>query len=188
MNTYIEDNYIESVKKQFLYYKKLGEQAIGQLNPEQLFESFNEDSNSISTIVKHLSGNMLSRWTDFLTTDGEKPWRDRDSEFMDTFKDQSELMSKWNEGWNCLLNSLDTLKPADLAIVIYIRNEGHTVLEAINRQLAHYPYHVGQIVYAAKILKNGDWKSLSIPKNKSGDYNANKFSKAKQRKHFTEEE
>ena len=184
----MEINYIESVRKQFLYYKKIGEQAMEQLNPEQLFQTFNEDSNSISIIVKHLSGNMLSRWTDFLTTDGEKPWRDRDSEFMDTFKDKLELMSKWNEGWNCLFNTLDTLKPADLATVIYIRNEGHTVLEAINRQLAHYPYHVGQIIYAAKILKEGDWKSLSIPKNKSGNYNVNKFSKEKQRKHFTDEE
>ena len=184
----MEINYIESVKKQFLYYKKIGEQAMEQLNQEQLFQTFNEDSNSISIIVKHLSGNMLSRWTDFLTSDGEKTWRHRDQEFLDTFKNKAELMNKWNEGWTCLLNALDTLKHADLATVIYIRNEGLTVLEAINRQSAHYPYHVGQIVYAAKILKNGGWKSLSIPKNRSEDYNTNKFSKEKQRKHFTDEE
>lgn len=180
--------YLESVKKQFLYYKTLGEKAIEQLEPEQLFISLNEDTNSIATIVKHLSGNMLSRWTDFLTTDGEKEWRHRDAEFENDLPSKEEMMSVWNKGWNCFLSTLDSLKPEQLSEIIYIRNEGHTVIEAINRQLAHYPYHVGQIVFYAKILKNSNWESLSIPKNKSDSYNSDKFSKEKSIKNFTDDE
>lgn len=180
--------YLESVKKQFLYYKTLGEKAIEQLEPEQLFISLNEDTNSIATIVKHLSGNMLSRWTDFLTTDGEKEWRHRDAEFENDLPSKEEMMSVWNKGWNCFLSTLDSLKPEQLSEIIYIRNEGHTVIEAINRQLAHYPYHVGQIVFYAKMLKNSNWESLSIPKNKSDSYNSDKFSKEKSIKNFTDDE
>jgi hypothetical protein len=175
----MNNSYLESVKKQFLYYKTLGEKAMEQLEPEQLFISLNEDTNSIATIVKHLSGNMLSRWTDFLTTDGEKEWRNRDAEFENDIQDKTELLKKWNEGWNCFFNAINALQPEQLSEIIYIRNEGHTVVEAINRQLAHYPYHIGQIVFYAKLLKKGNWDSLSIPKNKSGDYNADKFSKDK---------
>lgn len=180
--------YLESVKKQFLYYKTLGEKAIEQLEPEQLFISINEDTNSIATIVKHLAGNMLSRWTDFLTTDGEKEWRHRDAEFENDLQSKEEMMSVWNKGWNCFLSTLDSLKPEQLSEIIYIRNEGHTVIEAINRQLAHYPYHVGQIVFYAKMLKNSNWESLSIPKNKSDSYNVGKFSKEKSIKNFTDDE
>lgn len=180
--------YLESVKKQFLYYKTLGEKAIEQLEPEQLFISLNEDTNSIATIVKHLSGNMLSRWTDFLTTDGEKEWRHRDAEFENDLETKEEMMSVWNKGWNCFLSTLDSLKPEQLSEIIYIRNEGHTVIEAINRQLAHYPYHVGQIVFYAKMLKKSNWESLSIPKNKSDSYNSDKFSKEKSIKNFTDDE
>lgn len=180
--------YLESVKKQFLYYKTLGEKAIEQLEPEQLFISLNEDTNSIATIAKHLSGNMLSRWTDFLTTDGEKEWRHRDAEFENDLETKEEMMSVWNKGWNCFLSTLDSLKPEQLSEIIYIRNEGHTVIEAINRQLAHYPYHVGQIVFYAKMLKNSNWESLSIPKNKSDSYNVGKFSKEKSIKNFTDDE
>ncbi len=180
--------YLESAKKQFLYYKTLGEKAINQLEEEQLFVSLNEDTNSIATIVKHLHGNMLSRWTDFLTSDGEKEWRNRDDEFEDTYKSKEELLEKWNEGWNCLFEAINPLEPKQLMEIIYIRNEGHSVVEAINRQLAHYPYHIGQIVFYAKLLKKTEWESLSIPKNKSGDYNAAKFSKEKSIKNFTDEE
>ncbi|MNF34482.1 hypothetical protein D3C84_153240 [compost metagenome] len=180
--------YLESVKKQFLYYKTLGEKAIEQLEPEQLFISLNEDTNSIATIVKHLSGNMLSRWTDFLTTDGEKEWRHRDAEFENDLPSKEEMMLVWNKGWNCFLSTLDSLKPEQLSEIIYIRNEGHTVIEAINRQLAHYPYHVGQIVFYAKMLKNSNWESLSIPKNKSDSYNSDKFSQEKSIKNFTDDE
>lgn len=182
----MKEDYLESVKKQFLYYKMLGEKSIEQTPDNKLFWQYNSDSNSISIIVKHLWGNMLSRWTDFLTTDGEKPWRDRDAEFENDVKDRNELLKKWNEGWECFLNTLNSLKPDDLERIIYIRNQGHTVMEAINRQLAHYSYHVGQIVFIAK-MANKDWKSLSIPKNESKNYNAEKFSEEKSRKHFTDE-
>jgi len=181
-------SYLESIKKQFLYYKTLGEKAFEQVAPEQLFVSVNENTNSIAVIVKHLSGNMLSRWTDFLTTDGEKEWRNRDDEFEDTIQTKEELLVFWNKGWDCFLGALDGLETNHLSQIIYIRNEGHTVIEAINRQLAHYPYHIGQIVFYAKLLKNGEWDSLSIPKNKSTAYNADKFSKEKTIKNFTEEE
>ncbi|MCI4443089.1 MAG: DUF1572 domain-containing protein [Lentimicrobium sp.] len=184
------NSYLESVKKQFLYYKTLGEKAMDQLEPEQLFVSINEDTNSIATIVKHLSGNMLSRWTDFLTTDGEKEWRNRDSEFDSHFygNDKDSIMKLWEKGWDCFLEALNGLKTEQLSEIIYIRNEGHSVIEAINRQLAHYPYHVGQIVFYAKMLKNSEWTSLSIPKNKSNSYNSEKFSKEKSIQHFTDDE
>lgn len=184
----INDSYLESVKKQFLYYKTLGEKAINQLEPEQLFISINDDTNSIATIVQHLSGNMLSRWTDFLTTDGEKEWRNRDSEFEETITSKEELLQVWNKGWNCFFSTLNSLQPEQLTTIIYIRNEGHTVVEAINRQLAHYPYHIGQIVFYAKMLKKNEWTSLSIPKNKSDTYNSDKFSKQKSIKNFTDDE
>lgn len=181
-------SYLESARKQFLYYKMLGEKAFEQLESQQLFVSVNENTNSIAVIVKHLSGNMLSRWTDFLTTDGEKEWRNRDDEFNDTIQTKEYLLAFWNKGWDCFLNALDALENNHLSQIIYIRNEGHTVIEAINRQLAHYPYHIGQIVFYAKLLKNGEWDSLSIPKNKSSAYNADKFSKEKTIKNFTDEE
>jgi len=182
------ESYLESVKKQFLYYKMLGEKSIDQLEPQQLFVSVNEDTNSIATIIKHISGNMLSRWTDFLTSDGEKEWRNRDVEFENDLQSKEEVLEVWNKGWDCFLGALNGLNPEQLSDIIYIRNEGHTVIEAINRQLAHYPYHVGQIVFYAKQLKNGDWDSLSIPKNKSGNYNAEKFAKEKEIKNFTDDE
>ncbi|WP_149207929.1 DUF1572 family protein [Flavobacterium johnsoniae] len=183
-----DESYLESIKKQFLYYKMLGEKAMDQLEPEQLFTAINEDTNSIAAIVKHISGNMLSRWTDFLTSDGEKEWRNRDAEFENDLQSKEEVLEIWNKGWNCLENALESLKPEQLSDIIYIRNEGHTVIEAINRQLAHYPYHVGQIVFYAKQLKKSSWESLSIPKNKSGNYNAEKFAKEKEIKNFTDDE
>lgn len=184
----VTNSYLESVKKQFLYYKTLGEKAMDQLEPEQLFVSMNEDTNSIATIVKHLSGNMLSRWTDFLTSDGEKEWRNRDDEFVGTIKTKEKLLTIWNKGWACFLDTLNELEANQLSQIIYIRNEGHTVIEAINRQLAHYPYHIGQIVFYAKMLKNSEWTSLSIPKNKSNSYNSEKFSQEKNIQHFTDDE
>lgn len=190
----INMQYLESTKKLFLYYKTLGEKAMAQLEPGQLFVAANEDTNSIAIIVKHLSGNMLSRWTDFLTSDGEKEWRDRDGEFeeihelVDAHEAKTALLESWEKGWTCLFDALDGLKPENVSDIVYIRNEGHTVMEAINRQLAHYPYHVGQIIFYAKMLKNGAWDSLSIPKNKSIDYNAEKFSKEKSRGQFTDNE
>jgi hypothetical protein len=183
----INENYLKSMNRQFSYYKSLGEKAMAQLEDEKLFVQLNEGSNSIATIVKHLSGNMISRWTDFLTTDGEKEWRNRDNEFENDLKTRAEVIALWDKGWDRLFKTLDELKANDLEKIIYIRNEGHTVMEAINRQLAHYPYHVGQIVYIAKLLKNSEWESLSIPRNKSKEYNSEKFSEPKSQKHFTDE-
>jgi hypothetical protein len=182
-----DSEYIESVKKQFEYYKMLGEKTFAQVEDEKLFHKMNEESNSIAIIVQHLWGNMLSRWTDFLTTDGEKEWRKRDEEFEEIVNDKNELMKRWEEGWKCLFDALDSLKDGDLEKIIYIRNQGHSVMEAMNRQLAHYSYHVGQIVFIGKMLAGSDWKSLSIPKNQSKNYNAQKFSEEKSRKHFTDE-
>lgn len=182
MNT----NYLESVIKQFEYYKMLGDKTFTQISEEKFFWQFNEDSNSIAIIVKHLWGNMLSRWTDFLTTDGEKDWRNRDAEFENSITTKQEVIEKWDEGWKVFLDTLKSLKDEDLEKVIYIRNQGHTVLEAINRQLAHYPYHVGQIVFIGKVSSE-KWNSLSIPKGKSNTYNTEKFSKPKERGHFTDE-
>lgn len=182
----MNSNYLESVIKQFEYYKMLGDKTFVQIPDEKLFWQFNEDSNSIAIIVKHLWGNMMSRWTDFLTTDGEKEWRNRDAEFENDFSGKKEMIEKWNEGWKVFLDTLKSLKEEDLEKIIYIRNQGHTVLEAINRQLAHYPYHIGQIVFIGKLCTE-NWESLSIPKGKSTDYNTEKFSKPKERGHFTDE-
>ena len=173
------NDYLESVKNQFEYYKMLGEKTFVQLSDDKLFWQYNQDSNSIAIIVKHLWGNMLSRWTDFLNTDGEKEWRDRDAEFENDIKTRQELTDKWNEGWMCLFNAINSLTLDDLEKIIYIRNQGHTVTEAINRQLAHYPYHVGQIVFIGKMLAENGWSSLSIPKGNSQAYNSEKFLKLK---------
>jgi hypothetical protein len=183
----MENDYLQSVRKQFEYYKMLGDKTIAQVTDEQLFWQYNEESNSIATIVKHLWGNMLSRWTDFLTTDGEKDWRDREGEFENDISDRAELLAKWNEGWNCLFSALDSVNESNFDQLVYIRNQGHTITEAINRQLAHYPYHVGQIVFIGKMFLNEQWTSLSIPRGDSRKYNADKFAKPKTRTHFTDE-
>jgi hypothetical protein len=182
----IEDNFLESAIKLFKYYKKLGDGAIAQLSDEQVLRQPNDSSNSIALIVRHLSGNMLSRWTDFLTSDGEKPWRNREAEFEESYPNKRAMLEAWEKGWHCLLSTLESLRPADLATIIYIRNEGQTVLEAIQRQLAHYPMHVGQIIYQAKVLKGADFQSLSIPKGGSQSYNDKKFSEEKSQRHFTD--
>ncbi|HEY5369781.1 MAG TPA: DUF1572 family protein [Hanamia sp.] len=163
--------YLNSVKKQFSQYKLMGEKTMEQLNEENLFWQYNEQSNSIAIIVRHLWGNMLSRWTNFLTEDGEKPWRQRDAEFENVIKSKGELLAKWNAGWQCLLTTLDTLNDDDLGKTIYIRTEPLIVIDAINRQLAHYCSHVGQIVYLGKILAGDQWKSLSIQKGSSKAFN-----------------
>tara|TARA_R110002049_G_scaffold206268_5_gene376757 strand:- start:155 stop:709 length:555 start_codon:yes stop_codon:yes gene_type:complete len=179
--------YLNSVVKQFEYYKSLGDKTMSQLSFDELKKEFAEDSNSISIIVKHLVGNMLSRWTNFLTEDGEKEWRKRDEEFTDTFKTKADVIVAWNKGWDCLFNALTPLSEQDLERIIYIRNEGHSVTEAINRQMMHYAYHVGQIVLLGKLIKGKNWQSLSIAKGQSKVYNQNKFEQDKSRKHFTED-
>lgn len=180
-------NYLESIHKQFTYYKMLGDKTLEQLSEEDLFWQHNPESNSIAIIVKHLWGNMRSRWTDFLTTDGEKEWRQRDTEFEADIKSKKELLEKWKEGWNCLFTALASVNKDNFDTVIYIRNMGHTITEAINRQLAHYAYHTGQIVFIGRMIKGEEWKSLSIPKGGSKAYNAKKFSQPKRQEHFTKE-
>ncbi|MEN3325146.1 DUF1572 family protein [Mariniflexile soesokkakense] len=181
------ESYLVCVIKQFEYYKSLGDKTFSQLTFDEMQWQSTEASNSISIIAKHIVGNMLSRWTNFLTEDGEKSWRNRDAEFEDTYTSKEDLIASWESGWLCLFNALKTLKSEDLERIIYIRNEGHTVTEAINRQLAHYPYHIGQIVFLGKLLKDEQWLSLSIPKGNSSKYNKEKFSKEKIRKHFTDD-
>ena len=183
----MDSNYLDSTIKQFEYYKMLGDKTFEQLTDNQLFWQYNAESNSIAVIVKHLWGNMLSRWTDFLTSDGEKEWRNRDAEFENDIASRAELLAKWNEGWTCMFAALKGLRPEDLDSIIYIRNQGHTVMEAINRQLAHYPYHIGQIVFLGKMLCDTNWKSLSIPRGNSNQFNAEKFAKEKTKAHFTDE-
>lgn len=161
----------------FLYYKELGDKSFAQLTDEQLFWQYNKESNSIAIIVKHLAGNMLSRWTNFLTEDGEKEWRNRDAEFVNTFKTKSEVLDYWEKGWDCFFNALGQITDENLHSTIYIRGEAHSFLDAVLRQLAHYPYHIGQIVYLSKIIKNTDWKTLSIARNKSADFNQEIHSK-----------
>lgn len=158
--------------KRFEYYKMLGDQSFAQLSEEEIFWQFNEESNSIAAIVKHMAGNMLSRWTNFLTEDGEKVWRNRDAEFINTFKKKREVLAYWEKGWACLFEALAQITEENLYATIYIRSEAHSVIDAVFRQLAHYPYHIGQIVYIAKMLKNENWKTLSIARNKSGEFNA----------------
>jgi len=167
--------YLNSVIARFDGYKKLGEKTFAQLSNEQLFWQYNAESNSIATIVQHVAGNMLSRWTDFLTSDGEKAWRNRDAEFENHITTKDDLLNEWNKGWDCMMNTLRSLTEDDLQKVVYIRNEPHVVIDAINRQLAHYPYHIGQIVFIGKMLAGEGWKSLSIPKGKSEDFNKEKF-------------
>jgi hypothetical protein len=164
-------NYFESVKKYFHQQKSLGDKTIEQLTEENLLWQYNENSNCIAVIVQHLWGNMLSRWTNFLTEDGEKDWRDRDSEFENVIKTKEELIRKWEQGWACVLNTLDSLTDEDLSKTIYIRKEPHNAVDAINRQLAHYSNHVGQIVYLGKMILNENWNSLSIPKGNSKEFN-----------------
>ncbi|WP_111307591.1 DUF1572 family protein [Confluentibacter sediminis] len=183
----MSSSFLTSAIKQFEYYKSLGDKTFNQLTFKELQKEFIEDSNSISIIVKHMVGNMLSRWTNFLTEDGEKEWRQRDAEFEDTYKSKEELITDWDKGWCCLFHALNELTATDLERIVYIRNQGHTVMEAINRQLSHYPYHVGQIVFLGKLIKGNQWQSLSIPKGNSKSYNEDKFSKEKGKRHFTDD-
>jgi uncharacterized protein DUF1572 len=180
-------SYLNSVKKQFNYYKLLGDKTFDQLNDQDIYWQLNEESNSVSIIVKHIVGNMLSRWTNFLTEDGEKEWRKRDLEFEDTYQNKEALITDWEKGWQCLFDAIQPLTDQDLEHIIYIRNQGHTVTEAINRQLTHYAYHIGQIVLIGKMIKGENWKPLSVPKGQSSAYNKEKFSKDKGRRHFTDD-
>jgi hypothetical protein len=163
--------YLEDALSVFRYYKNLAERAITQATDEQLFAVLDEEANSIAVVVKHMAGNMRSRFTDFLTTDGEKPDRDRDSEFVDPPATRAALMTLWNEGWDCLFRAIEPLSETDLGRTIRIRGEAHSVMQAVNRQIAHYAYHCGQIVLLAKHFQHDRWQSLTIPRNRSAAFN-----------------
>lgn len=165
------ENYRSDAIGSFRNYKKLAERAMDQLSDDEFFTQIDNESNSIAIIVKHIAGNLHSRWRDFLTTDGEKPDRDRDKEFEILGDTRASLMQFWESGWMVLFDSLEPLTEEDLARTVTIRGEPHTVIEAINRQLTHYAYHVGQIVFVAKHLRSSDWKSLSVPRNRSAEFN-----------------
>ncbi len=175
----METVYLNSAINQFKYYKFLGEQTFQQLEEEHLFWKPHSNANSIAIIVNHLWGNMMSRWTDFLHSDGEKKWRNRDLEFEEVINTKQELLGKWEDGWSCLFNALEQLDKTNWNQKVYIRNQRHHIVEAINRQLAHYAYHIGQIVYLGTLIQKNSWKSLSIPKGKSSEFNKQKFSKGK---------
>ena len=182
----MKSNFLDSIQSQFKYHKNLGDNTFEQLENEDIHWHYNKESNSIAIVVKHIVGNMISRWTNFRNEDGEKEWRQRDAEFIDTYTSKEEMLFAWEKGWECLFNAIKPLEEKDLSEIIYIRNQGHTVMEAINRQLCHYSYHVGQLVYIGKLINNSDWKTLSIARNKSTVFNKKKFSKEKIRKHFTD--
>ncbi|MBV9340709.1 MAG: DUF1572 domain-containing protein [Acidobacteria bacterium] len=164
-------SYIEDTTSLFRYYKRLAEGAIAQVSDQELVASLDEEMNSIALMVKHMAGNMRSRWTDFLTSDGEKPDRNRDCEFVEPPETRAELMRLWNDGWERVFGSLVELADADLGRTVKIRGEAHSVMQAINRQLAHYAYHCGQIVFLAKHFRGKDWESLSVPRNRSAEFN-----------------
>lgn len=163
----IGETYLKAVRERFKTIKADGDKAIAQLDIEQLHWAFNEESNSIAVIVKHVSGNMISRWTDFLTTDGEKTTRNRDEEFIDSIDTKEELLTIWEKGWQVFLESLLSLTEMDLMAHVFIRGQQHTVIDAIERQMAHYAAHVGQIIYVGKQIKGEEWKTLSIPRGQS---------------------
>jgi hypothetical protein len=178
---------LHTARTQFAYYKSLGDKTLAQVPDVALGWRYLPQSNSLTTLVLHLGGNMLSRWTDFLTSDGEKEWRNRDAEFEDQDLDCAALTDLWERGWNCLFGALDGLTQEDLGRIVYIRNQGHTVAEAILRQLAHYSYHVGQMVMIGKMVCDADWQSLSIPRGGSQVFNSEKFAQEKRREHFLDD-
>jgi uncharacterized damage-inducible protein DinB len=164
-------SYIEDSLSLFRYYKNLAERAMAQVTDEQLLAVLDSEANSIAVIVKHMTGNMQSRWPDFLTTDGEKPDRDRDAEFEDSPSTRAALLAVWEAGWQCLFTALEPLSDEDMQRTVTIRGEPHSVMQTINRQLAHYAYHCGQIVFLAKHFRSSEWKSLSVPRGKSAEFN-----------------
>ncbi len=173
MSDNLAKHFLDDAIKTFRGYKKLADKSFEQVTDEEFFVSLDEESNSIAVIIKHMVGNMLSRWTDFLTTDGEKEWRHRDMEFVMTKETtRAELLARWEEGWRVVFSAVEPLQPEDVERKVFIRGKEHTVMMAINRQLTHYAYHIGQIVFLAKHFRSSEWKSLSIPRNRSAEFNA----------------
>ena len=180
----LNSHYLQNITTLFHYYKKLGDKTLAQIPEDKIHWMVNETGNSIAVLVKHITGNMRSRFTDFLTSDGEKTWRNRDDEFIDDIKNKKELLERWESAWTMFFNTLQSLKDEDVVRIVYIRNEGHSVLQALNRQLGHYAYHIGQMVYIGKTLQNQNWQSLSIAKGQSKAYNKEKFDKEKSVRNF----
>ncbi|WP_273567559.1 DUF1572 family protein [Maribacter halichondriae] len=170
-----QENFLESVRFELMKYKSYGEKTFAQLSEEDIHRKLSEADNSIAIIVKHMVGNMLSRFTNFLTEDGEKPWRHRDVEFEDPYENMDTMMAAWQMGWDCLFVAMDSINKNNFDTHIKIRNEDHTVIEALTRQLAHYASHIGQIMLMGKMIKGSEWKSLSIPKGASEAFNKEKF-------------
>lgn len=172
LNESLAKHYLEDSIKSLRAYKKLTEKALAQVSEAEFFVTLDEEANSIAVIMKHMAGNMLSRWTNFLTTDGEKPDRNRDMEFViEPNSGKDEVLAYWEKGWKAVVDALEPLSAEDLDRKVMIRGEAHTVVQAINRQLMHYAYHIGQIAFLAKHFRSSEWKSLSIPRNKSQDFN-----------------
>jgi Protein of unknown function (DUF1572) len=174
-------HYLENVISEFRLLKKQGERAMAQLDDAQFFIALDAESNSVAILVKHIAGNLRSRWTDFLTSDGEKPDRFRDQEFiLEAGATRTELMRGWEEGWQCLFGALEPLPPEDAMRRVMIRREPHTVIQATNRQLTHYAAHIGQIVFLAKHLKAADWKTISVPRGQSEQFNQTQYERLRQ--------
>ena len=169
-NDVVKD-YLSDAISSFRSYKKLADNAIAQLKEDELFVTIDDEANSVAIVMKHMAGNMLSRWTDFLTSDGEKPNRNRDMEFVIESKNKAELLSYWESGWQCVFAAVEPLQVDDFEKLVTIRGQEHSIVQAINRQLTHYAYHIGQIVFLAKHFRSSEWKSLSIPRNKSAAFN-----------------
>lgn len=165
-------SYLEDSIHLLRYYKTLAERAIAQATDSQLYQLLDEDANSIAIVIQHMAGNMKSRWTNFLSEDGEKPWRNRDREFEQPPATRDALLQMWEECWNCLFQALESLTDGDMSRSVSIRGEAHSVMQAINRQVAHYPYHCDQIVLLAKHFQHDQWTSLTVPKGKSEEFNA----------------
>ena len=172
MNEALAEEYLAEAIASFRAYKKLADKAIAQVTDEELFVKLDEESNSIAVVMKHLAGNMFSRWSDFLTSDGEKPDRNRDMEFViESNTTRDDVISYWERGWKCVFDAIEPLTPADFTRRVTIRGQEHTIVQAINRQLSHYSYHIGQIAFLAKHFRSSEWQSLSIPKNRSAAFN-----------------
>lgn len=173
MNGSITREYLDDALSSFRAYRKLAEKAIDQLSDDELFVTLDEEGNSVAVVMKHMAGNMISRWTDFLNSDGEKPDRNRDTEFViEPQTTKADVMAFWQRGWQCVFDAIEPLQPGDFEKKVSIRGEPHSIVQAINRQLTHYAYHIGQIVFLAKHFRSTEWKSLSIPRNRSAQFNA----------------
>ena len=175
----IVQNYQEDAIKAMRAYKKLAEKAIAQLHDDEFFVTLDEESNSVAVVMKHMAGNMLSRWTEFLTSDGEKPDRNRDMEFViEPHTTKDDVLAYWERGWKCVFDAIEPLQSADFERTVLIREEPHTIVQALNRQLMHYAYHIGQIVFLAKHFRSASWNSLSVPRNRSAEFNATMHQRA----------